>query len=266
MMHLGRITTAVITQFRAWDRASRAAFILALVLLVAVLVLGGRVPSDQRTVVWIGLIGLLVVMQGIFLYANRHMVTDVTRAQRMILAGDYAAAVALLEPHRLAEKPDPRALVLLGNAYRMLGDMTQSLEILTKAVQIAPHLHFARYSIGRTLMANGQYPEAADAFDAALERGAPDFAKIDLAEAQMRAGFPVIDVSVQDGESHVTLMAALIAWKGGGPVPAVDLIERGLGPIARNAERFAHTPYGVALQADVDALNALLVEGVGNDG
>ncbi len=115
-------------------------------------------------------------------------------------------------------------------------------------------------------MANGQYPEAADAFDAALERGAPDFAKIDLAEAQMRAGFPVIDVSVQDGESHVTLMAALIAWKGGGPVPAVDLIERGLEPIARNAERFAHTPYGVALQADVDALNALLVEGVGNDG
>lgn len=260
-MRFGRITTAVFTQFRAWDGASRSAFILALVLFVVVLVLGGRVPPEQRTAVWIGLIGLLVVMQGIFLYANRHMVTDVTRAQRMILAGEYADAIALLEPARHAEKPDPRALVLLGNAYRMSGDTVQSLEILTKAVQIAPHLQFARYSIGRTLMANGQYADAAEAFGAALERGAPEFVQVDLAEARMRAGLPVAEVAVKDGESHVTLMAALIAWTGGGAAPAVDLIERGLEPIARNAERFAHTPYGAALQADVNALNALLAEG-----
>ncbi len=260
-MRLGRVTTVILTQFRAWDSASRSAFVLALVLFVAVLVLGGRVPDEQRTAVWIGLIGLLVVMQGIFLYANRHMVTDVTRAQRMILAGDYAGAVALLDPARTAQKPDPRALVLLGNAYRMLGDTRQSLEILTKAVQIAPHLHFARYSIGRTLMANGQYQEAAVEFEAALERGAPGFARVDLAEAQLRAGLPVADVLVQDGEPHVTLMAALIAWKRGGPAPPRALIERGLQPIARNAERFAHTPYGAALKADVDALNALLAEG-----
>lgn len=256
-MYFGRVARSFLEGFRDWDGRSKSAFILAGVLLVMVLTVGGRLPDEYRTSVIIGIIGLLVTMQAIFLYANRGMVTNVTKAQRLILAGRYAEAATLLET-TVVEKPDAQALALLGNAYRMLGRVAESLEILTKAVQMSPKHHFYLYSFGRTLMASGQYADAAVQFRHALEQGAPPFARVDAAEAAYRAGQQVEPVHEHFDEPHITLMAQYVAWRvGQGNPPDAALIAAGLPYWDKTAVRFAATPYGRDVEQDIAVMHGL---------
>ena len=256
-MRLGGVTRGFTQGFANWELRSKVAFGLAILLLVVVLIIGGQLPAEQRSAVIIGVIGLLVTMQGIFLYANRNMVTPFTQAQRLILGARYDEAISLLENAGL-ETSDAQTLTLLGSAYRMAGRVDESRQILTKALQMSPKHHFSLYSFGRTLMASGQYAEAEDAFQRAIENGAPPFAYVDLAEAAYRANNP-FDVAPPDlGDQHVALMAAYLQWRDGqGEPPEAALIEAGLPYWEKTAARFAHTPYGPDVQRDVDALREL---------
>ena len=257
-MRLGGVTRGFTEGFANWEMRSKLAFALAAILLVVVLIIGSRLPAENRSAVVIGVIGLLVMMQGIFLYANRNMVTPFSQAQRLILEARYEDAILLLES-TISESPDAQTLTLLGSAYRMAGRIGDSRQILTKALQMSPKHHFSLYSFGRTLLASGLYAEAKDAFRRAVENGAPPFAGVDLAEAAYRAGqsFEVDDTAWS--EPHVALMASYLQWRAGlGAPPPSALIETGLPYWMKTAERFAHTPYGPDVQRDLDALQDFL--------
>lgn len=256
-MRFGSVARSFIVGFRGWDTRSKIAFALAAILLVIILILGGRLPVEYRSSVIIGVIGLLVVAQGIFLYANRNMVTHITQAQRLILDSRYGEAVALLES--LGEGlSDSQTLTLLGSTYRMMGRVDDSRQILTKALQMSPKHHFTLYSFGRTLLASGHYAEAVDAFRRSLEHGAPAFARVDLAEAEYRMGDPIELAWSAEYEPHVTLMARYLLWRAGqAEQPENVLVDAGLSYWEKTATRFAHTPYGADLQRDIEVLRGL---------
>ncbi len=90
---------------------------IALVLLIAA-------PPEQRSIILISFAGLLIVIEISVLWGNRGMVSAFTQAQRLYLDGDFAATRDLLESVRA--KADARALTLLGNTYRQLGQLDQS--------------------------------------------------------------------------------------------------------------------------------------------
>lgn len=257
MMKLGHVARQFFTGFRGWDARSKSAFALAAVLLTLIVLIGRHLPEENRSFVIIGVVGLMVTMQGIFLYANRGMVTTVTKAQRLILNGHYKEACQILEKS-IESKPDLMSLTLLGNAYRMLGRIEESRQTLTKAIQISSDQHFPLYSFGRTLLAGGYYAEAGDTFRRSLEKGAPGFAHVDLAEADFRAGHAVSIPSGPFDEAHVALMAGYLAWRTGqGQPPNSALIESGIGHWEKSALRFSHTRYGVDLERDLAILRGL---------
>lgn len=257
-MRLGGVARSFTGGFANWDMRSKLAFGLAAVLLVIVLIVGGRLPAEARSAVVIGVIGLLVAMQGIFLYANRNMVTPFTQAQRLILDARYDEAISLLES-AISDSPETQTLTLLGSAYRMAGRVDESRQTLTKALQMSPKHHFSLYSFGRTLLASGQYAEAEDAFRRAVENGAPPFAWVDLAEAAYRTGRPYNGQWPNVSEPHVVMMASYLQWRmSQGKPPEPLVIENGLSYWQKTASRFAHTPYGPDLQRDIDALCELL--------
>lgn len=256
-MRLGGVTRGFLHSFRGWDGRSRLAFMIAGGLMIALVVFGRGLPDDQRQNALIGIAGLFIVMQGIFLYANRGMVSALTAAQRQYLAGEFDAARQTLETAlEKGGRPDFRALTLLGNTYRQLGQVEDSLNTLTKAVQAAPNHHFPRYGFGRTLMTAGRYADAAEAFAHALAYGAPTVAYLDQAEALWRMGDPdsaahaLGSVGTPD-EPYRALWADYLRHRlTGGERPTVTDGDA-LVYWQAMAERFAHTPYGAALAADV---------------
>ena len=264
------IMNLLIRQFRNWDIYSKVAFILALILFFVIGFVGFTLPPDQRGNALIGLAGVLIVMQAIFLWANRGMVTPFTKAQRHYLAGEFEAARDILEALRSAGDADMRALTLLGNTYRQLGDLSASHAVLEESLAIAPNHHFPRYGFGRTLLVSGQYAEAVDYFMGALETGAPPTVQIDLAEARYRSGErggavvrPLHQArDAAESEPHRALMAAYLLYRlDVEAAPAPDLIEAGIAYWRAEAERFEHTAYGIALSNDLNRLEAFTREG-----
>lgn len=256
-MRLGGVARGFTEGFANWETRSKLAFGLAAILMIVVLIIGSRLPEEQRSAVVIGIIGLLVAMQAIFLHANRNMVTPFTQAQRLILTGRYTEAITLLE-NPADGALDAQSLTLLGSAYRMEGRVDESLQTLTKAIQMSPKHHFPLYSFGRTLMASGRYAEAEDAFRRAVEYGAPPFARVDLAEAAYRSGRALAFDEPAAGEPHVALMSSYLKWRmGQGEQPEIALITDGIPYWNKTAARFMHTPYGADLQRDIDALYTL---------
>lgn len=262
---MGRITAHLLARFRAWDRPAQIALVIALLLIVLVLVVGRLGPDDLREPALIGLLGLLIAVQVIVLWANRGMVTPYTQAQRHYLAGDFEAACAVLEKVRQAGKADFRALALLGNAYRQQNRLDDSITVLEAAIAAQPNHHFPLYGFGRTLLIQGHYAEAADAFDRALEAGAPPVAHLDAAEAYFRLGNAVAAreqlLAADSDEPHRQLLRAYLLHRlDTGDPPDEALIQAGLPYWEANAARYADTPYGAALAADVRWLQARLEE------
>jgi tetratricopeptide (TPR) repeat protein len=208
---------------------------------------------------------LTTVLEGIILWANRGMVTPYTQAQRYYLAEDFVRARDVLAKALERQPDDVNMLTLMGNVHRQLGDLDASEQVLTDAVKLKQNAHFARYGFGRTLLVKGQYAQAADAFRAALDAGAPAIAYIDYAEALYRAGGDpaAVDEALNAGydaaqsEAHRALLAAYLRYRIGGTPPTPDLVVDGLHYWQANAERFAHTPYGAALKLDAAAMAQL---------
>lgn len=266
---LGTITVRLLRAFRAWDRPTQIALVIALALLVAMGALAASGPLEWRPFAVIGAGGLLIVMQVIVLWGNRGLVAPYTRAQRAYLAGDFDTARSVLEAVRVGSKADMRELTLLGNTYRQLGQCDKSEEVLTEALRLRPNHQFPLYGFGRTLIVQGRYPEAIDAITRALEQGAPPVAQFDLGDAYFRQGLreearaalgavrPILE------ESYRALMADYLLYQlDGGKPPSPALIDAGLPYWRAEAERFHQTPYGQALADDVRHMQTLLGGGL----
>lgn len=264
---MGRLTRALWRQFRSWDRAARVAFMLVLVLLLPVIFTVASGPAALRQPALIGLVGLIIMGQIIFMWANRHMVTPYGQAQRLYLREDFEGACAVLEKLRDSGEAGVRALTLLGNAYRQRGLLDQSETVLLEALNIQPDHHFPLYGFGRTLLIQGRYTEAARAIQQALECGAVPVVGLDAAEACYRSGqqeearqwleqtLPLLT------ESYRQLMAQYLLYcTGHGNRPAGSLVKSGLYYWQAQSQRYSDSPYGQALAEDVRAMETLAEE------
>jgi len=261
---MGRLTARLLRAFRAWDTASRAAFVMALALLLAALLLAALGPSDFRSFVLVAAAGLVILTQIIVMWANRGMVMPFTRAQRAYMAGDFDTASQLLEAARAAGKTGVRELTLLGNTYRQVGQLEKSEEVLTEALKLWPNHHFPLYGFGRTLLVQGRYAEAINTISGALELGAPPVVRFDIADASYRLGLreetqlALQEVGQLVDQPHRALMAQYILYRLGlGEQPDADLVQSGLAYWRAEADRFRHTPYGQALAGDVLVMQTL---------
>lgn len=260
--------------FQVWDRSTRLAFGLGVILLLAAVIVALAAPSEARVPVLVGAGALLLVLEMTVLWGNRTMISPFTRAQRLYLDGDFGGVIDLLEPLRAkaGAKADARMLTLLGNTYRQLGRLDESKAVLSEAVDKAPQHYFTFYGFGRTLLSEGRYAEAVTALRHALDLSAPLGVQVDLAEAYFRldaldetaAALRAADVESHLREPYRALMASYLRYRvGAGAPPAPELIREGLPYWQAVAERFQTTPYGAALQVDVDEM---LKQGLGTHG
>lgn len=243
--------------FARWDRSTRIGFATGVVMLVVALIAVPLAPPEQRTLVLIGVIAIVIVLELTVLWGNRGMISAFTQAQRAYIEGDFLAARDTLEAVR--PKADARTLTLLGNTYRQLGQLHESEAVLSEAVDKAPNHYFPLYGFGRTLLAEGRYAEAVDAIRRALDLGAPPLVRFELGEAYYRLSQPEAAaealrsvVGRSDAEPHRVLMAAYLLYRlGEGTPPATDVVLDGLPYWEAAAERFRETAYGTALMHDV---------------
>lgn len=253
-----QILQRVLRDFRSWERPIRLTLAICaalLALLAAVIAFG---PPEVRLYACIGAFGLIGVMQIAVMIAYRGMVTPLVRAQQHYMAGDFAAARAVLEAARQAGGLEMRALTLLGNTYRQLGEIGMSRAILSEALHNSPEHHFPMYGFGRTLLVEGAYADAAAMFERALAAGAPQATRLDLAEAcfraglheQARAALAQCEPMLAQLEPHRQQMAAYLSavMRGEASPPAHP---EGLAFWQASAARFEHTPYGRDLAGDV---------------
>lgn len=248
--------------FANWDRSTRLAFAINLVLLIVALVVALAAPAEARLPILGGTVALVIVLEVTVLWGNRGMVSAFTRAQRLYLAGDFAGARDLIEAAR--PRVDARTLALLGNTYRQLGDLSASETVLLEAVDKAPNHYFPIYGFGRTLLAEGRYAEAVKAIARALELGAPAVVQVDLGEAYYRLNQPAAAAAALhaagavDAEPARALIVAYLLYRlGDAPPPTPTLITAGLPYWQATADRFLDTPYGAALLLDVRELMKL---------
>lgn len=254
-------------QVRLWDAPTKAAFAMAIVLLVVVMGILANAPNETvRNQALLGATGLVIGLQVIAMWGNRHMVTAYTQAQRQFMRGDFAAARDTLladmdEKQAAGKKASVDTYILLGNTYRQLGDLNQSEEVLTKALQMRPTYHFALYGFGRTLLSKGDYQGAIRAIEQAIQYGAPPVVQFDLGHAQYRAGQTDIArqtlEAVNSDEAHRQLMTRYMLHRlQAAEPPDAGMIQAGLPFWQAEIERFAQTPYGQALQHDMRNLES----------
>lgn len=256
-------------QFRTWERPSQMGLLLALILLLPAFVVAANGPDDLRRPATLSVMGLVFVAQAIFLWANRGMVTPYTRAQRQFKAGDFAGARATLEALRGSRRADFRVLTLLGNTYRQLGLLAESHSVLYEAVDMRPDHYFPLYGLGRTLLFEGLWGDAAVMIARSLEYGSPAAVRFDLAEAWYAAG-KVGEAVLAYGEAlpdledepHRAMMARYrLHIHDQGEPPANELLIVGLPYWEAIAEVHDAAPYGERIAQDLISLRALVREG-----
>lgn len=263
-MNLLRLLQNFRRDFRIWDRPSQSAFVIALALTLLFAAAFFVVPAQGRQTWLIGLGGMLLVTQLIVLWGNRGLVAAYTQAQRRFIAGDYEAARTLLEKMRTENQADVRALTLLGNAYRQLGKLDESENVLRAALDKESLHPFPLYGFGRTLLAKGAYAEAAETLKQALHAGTI-IAQFDLAEAHYRqqqydeARRLLEAVRPTLREPFRVLMAAYLLYQmGAGAAPSSAMLREGLPYWQDSAQRFQTTPYGAALAQDISQMHSLM--------
>jgi tetratricopeptide (TPR) repeat protein len=264
---MGRLAHFFWQRIRHWERPAQYGFLLAVGFMVVLLVALAFGPDSWRQPALIGLFGLVITAQLIFMWANRTMVTPFTQAQRLYLAEDFEGACSILEDLRASGRATVQALTLLGNTYRQRNMLAESAAALREALALAPNHQFPLYGFGRTLLIQGQYSEAAEAIEQALAAGAPPLVHFDAGEAYFRGGrYDRATVCLQTAVNHSletprALLAAYMLYQmNAGAVPAADLIEAGLIYWQAQADRYHNTPYGQSLAQDVAALHRLLKE------
>lgn len=259
---LGRLTATLWAKFQAWEKSAQIGFALALFLIIPVFIAGNWGHEDLQTPAIIGVMGLIIVAQVIFMWANRNMVTPYTLAQRHYLCGEFEQACELLESLHNDDKADIYSLTLLGNTYRQLGDLGASKAILYEALNINPNHYFPLYGFGRTLLSEGHYAEAIDAIEKSIKHQAESVVYFDLAEAlyfdgQIDSALRLLNKILPElvDEPHREFMARLWLYLAGqGEYPSQDVIDAGLPYWERLMMLFADTPYGQAIIQNIQQL------------
>lgn len=255
---------------RLWEPPVRWAFWVALALLVALLIAFAVGREQVPTWSLAGLLGLTLVLQGIALYGNRHLVTPYTQAQRAFRGGEFAQARTILEQHiaeqSLAGKTvSADVYVLLGNALRNLGEVDESERVLRRVVEQQPDYGFALYGLGRTLLVRGKYAEAAEFIKKSLLFGAPKAVSFEMGYATLESG----DAETGREILHEALAYAdepyrkLMAYHLLGGLetlvePPPRSLASGLAYWEREADVFASTPYGARVAKHIEAMRAAL--------
>ncbi|MDX2077970.1 MAG: hypothetical protein SFZ02_16190 [bacterium] len=248
------IITNIFKNFRVWERSAQIAFLLALLLAIPALIMSITADDDVRGYAVISLMASLFVAQLIFLWANRGMVNDYTRAQRHFLRGEFVQAKEILMAHLTTHPKDVQAMTLLGNTYRQLGDLPASHAILLEAVNIQPMNYFPLYGFGRTLLVAGQFNEALGIFQKAIKAGGHAITYFDIGESAYYCGnFDVARDALQNGLSEVSgeknrawMAQALLNQMEKMPLPPLADAPRAYWKT--QAQLFEQTPYGEALK------------------
>lgn len=264
------ILVQFLQDMRHWDPPVRWGFGLGVVLLVALLLV--MVAGRDQLPSWsaVGVVVLGLVLQGLALYGNRHLVTPYTQAQRAFRAGDFDQARAILERHIQAHAAANKLVsadvyVLLGNTLRNLGLLDESEHVLRRVVEQQPEYGFALYGLGRTLLAQGNFAKAAAMIKESIRFGAPQAVSFEMGYATLEAG----DVAtgremLYEALAHATepyrqLMAYHLLGKLEALAePSLCSLAVGLAYWEREAEVFAHTPYGARVAEHVKAMRQAL--------
>lgn len=253
-------------QIPQWDGASKLGLGLGIALLILLLPLGFLGPEPIQLPAKIGAFGLLLTIQLLVLWGSRRALSPYHQAQRHFIAGDYARARGILEAIPDSGRPSVDALVLLGNAYRHLGQLEKSRAALERALGLKPQYPFALYGLGKLKLALGDYEAAGHLFTKALRSGAPDSVQFDLGQAYYLLGdderahrcFDTIRAIAADDPAQALLIDYYRWQMQGGRRPSRRAIRGGIGFWRQEAIKHQQTPYGAALQKDVDVLSAWL--------
>lgn len=258
---MGKFTAYLFEKFKTWDRNTQMAFIIGVILLIPAMIVLLSGDKDLRTPATISVIGLIISLQAIVMWANRGMVTEHTRAQRHFMNGELEQARDILEAVKSSGKADYRDLTLLGNTYRQLGDLEASERVLSEALNINPMNYFPLYGFGRTLLVQGRYAQAQQALEAALKHGAPPATGFDLGEAHYYQGNTAdaateLTAALPHLDNQRRMMAVyLLHQLGKSDPPEADLISAGYAYWQAQANLYQHTPYGDALKGAMTNVN-----------
>lgn len=258
-----RVLSGLLREIPKWDKSAQFALGIAIILLVADLIVLTTVP-DLLTQSMIGAVGLLLTIQAIFMWGNRNMVTPYTQAQRHFIDGEFVQVVSVLKQYIAdEEKPEVDALVLLGNAHRNLGQLHESEAILRIALARRKNYHFALYGVAKIRLAKADYGEAIKHLETAIDNGAPDVIRFDLAHAMLRSGQEEDAISIfreftASAETFRALFAQYVLFVDGGKKPSQELIVAGLPFWEAEIQRFADTLYGETIAEDVKRIRQLL--------
>ncbi|MGB7341725.1 MAG: tetratricopeptide repeat protein [Phototrophicaceae bacterium] len=258
-----RILLALFREIPKWDRPTQIALGIAFVLLIIDVIILSTQP-DLQIPALVGAIGLLLGIQGIFMWGNRNLVTPFTQAQRHFIAGEFEQVVSVLKQY-IEDEAHPMidALILLGNAYRTLGQLVESESVLRIAIARRHDYHFALYGLGKTLLAKGQYQIAFEQLEKSLSNGGSKTIHFDMALALFLASnldeaviecdkLPPVD------EAYRQLFIAYIRYMDNPHDESIVFNADGLVFWQAEAERFAHTPYGQAIAESVIEMQQLL--------
>src|ERR1044071_7002255 len=94
---MGRITASLLKSFRQWEYSTRIALAVAFILILITFLFLLVGPLNLRQFALIGFVGLLIGIQVIFMWGNRHMIIPYTQAQRLYLKEDFQEARQILE-------------------------------------------------------------------------------------------------------------------------------------------------------------------------
>lgn len=260
-----QILWKVLRDYKTWERGARYSLYLSSVALLGCFLLIVFGPNELRLGAAIGAFGALVVLQAAILYSYRHMVNEYALAQQAYLRSDYDEAIRLMESRRASGKARWRELTLLANAYRQRGRLDDALDAAQAALVFAPEDAFPLYAYGRALLEHGDFEQAADVLQKALDARAPRELALDVADARYRMGdeeaarlaLSWLDALPPFDDLQRTLMAAVLRWRvAEGPVPTADEIAAGLPGWQALEARCGNTAYAEALAADRAAFDA----------
>lgn len=258
------ILIGLVGEIRKWDIASKVALAIAVILLVIDAFILFTQPNLQ-TFALVGGVGLLIAIQLIVLWGNRNLVTAYSQAQQAFIKGEFATARDILKADIESQvKPPIDSLVLLGNAYRNLGQLRESESVLRIALAQKPRYHFALYGLGKIRLAMGDYAEAIQHFEKALKADAPEIIRFDKALAHYYAGedkqcLAELAAMPETSEVHRQAFAAyLLHGLNHAPAPDTRLLANGLPFWEAELGRFANTAYGQALSEDVERMRAMI--------
>jgi tetratricopeptide (TPR) repeat protein len=258
------ILIGLLGEIRNWDSASKAALAIALALFGLDVVILFTQPALQ-TAALVGGVGLLIAIQLIVLWGNRNLVTAYSQAQQAFIKGNFAAARDILKADiESTAKPPIDSLVLLGNAYRNLGQLRESESVLRIALARKPYYHFALYGLGKIRLGMGDYAEAIQHFEKALKANAPEIIRFDKALAHYYAGddkqtLAELAAMPETNEAHRRAFAAYLIYElNNTPLPNTELLANGLPFWEAERDRFANTIYGQSLAEDIARIREII--------